>query len=221
MNTLDLIIHSGIVGKLVLLLLLIASILSWTIVFEKNKLFKHTSAQNEKFITSFWNSKSIDDVFLQSDQFPGSTVANVFKQGYRELKKLSGEQNPSIVLDNVGRALARATTQENVSLEKNISWLATTASASPFIGLFGTVWGIMDSFQGIGATGSANLAVVAPGISEALIATAAGIFVAVPAVIAYNHFGNQIKKSAIEMETFSQDFLNLIQRNFSSTKSWS
>lgn len=207
----DLILHAGLVGKTVLLFLLASSVWSWTLIFSKNKVLKEVASQNKRFTDSFWSGRNIEDIFATSDQYSQSTVAAVFKSGYREFKK-----HPDI--ENIGRALSRSTTEEVSQLEKNVSWLATVASASPFVGLFGTVWGIMDSFQGIGATGSANLATVAPGISEALVATAAGIAVAVPAVVGYNHFANKIRRAAVEMETFSQDFLNLLKRSISGEK---
>ena len=147
----------------------------------------------------------------------GSPVAAVFKSGVKELKKVApGEGADGI--DNVHRALVRASNSEIAGFERHVGWLATTASAAPFVGLFGTVWGIMNSFQNIGATGAANLAVVAPGISEALITTATGIGAAIPAVIAYNHFAGQIKRLSVDMECFTQDFLNIIQRSIIGTR---
>ncbi|MGE0614650.1 MAG: MotA/TolQ/ExbB proton channel family protein, partial [Bacteriovoracia bacterium] len=142
-------------------------------------------------------------------------VAKVFRSGYKELQKLSlTERNGGTFqeVDNVNRALVRASMHEMSNMEKYLSWLATTASASPFVGLFGTVWGIMNSFQRIGTAETVNLAVVAPGISEALIATAVGLAAAIPAVIAYNHFVNHVKKIGVDVDNFSNDFLNIIQR---------
>jgi len=211
----DLIANSGPVGKGIMLLLLLSSIWSWGIIFSKWRLLKRASHQNTGFLDVFWHSKSIDEIFAKSDQFGASPVATVFKSGFKELKKLSGGDTKPIEesgVDNVNRALFRSSATEIAALEKNLSWLATTASAAPFVGLFGTVWGIIDAFQRIGATGSANLAVVAPGISEALVATAAGIGAAIPAVVAYNHFLNHVKRISIEMDGFNHDFLNIVQR---------
>jgi biopolymer transport protein TolQ len=209
----DLISQSGPMAKLVLLILLGASIVSWAIIFAKVKVLKTCTWENSEFLNLFWNSRNVDDVLTRGERFERSPVARVFRSGVKELKKLSDKEQDPRSLDNVGRALARSSSHEVAQLEKNVSWLATVASATPFIGLFGKVWGIMNSFQSIGASGAANLAVVAPGISEALITTAMGIAAAVPAVVAYNHILTQIKRVAIDMDGFSQDFLNIIQRN--------
>ena len=215
---LDLISQAGWVAKFVLLLLLGASVVCWAIIMTKWKTLKLAQHQNEKFLKTFWNGKNMDEILGQTEKFPHSPVAQVFKNGVKELRKLSGQDShPSSTADktdNIYRALIRASSAEIATLEKHVNWLATTASAAPFVGLFGTVWGIMNAFQNIGATGAANLAVVAPGISEALITTATGIAAAIPAVIAYNFFVGQIKKVAVDMECFSQDFINIVQRSF-------
>ncbi len=212
-SIIDLITEAGWVAKFVLLALSIVSILCWAIIFTKWRTFKRATAQNSQFLNVFWHGKNIDEILGKSEKYPDSPVASVFKSGVKELKKLTSNEKPGESVDNVYRALIRASSAEVASYEKHIGWLATTASAAPFVGLFGTVWGIMNSFQNIGAMGSANLAVVAPGISEALVTTAAGIAAAVPAVIAYNHFAGQIKRLAVDMECFSQDFLNIIKRS--------
>lgn len=217
LGVLSLISEAGPVAKLVLLLLLSASIFCWAIIFGKWRSIRRAVDENDKFLNAFWHGKNIDEVFSKSDKFPSSPVATVFKSGVKELKKITASQEIHEAgaegVENVYRALVRASNTEVGLLEKNVGWLATTASAAPFVGLFGTVWGIMNSFQSIGATGAANLAVVAPGISEALITTAAGIGAAVPAVIAYNHFIAQIRRMAVEMEGFTHDFLNIVQRS--------
>ena len=214
---LDLINEAGPVAKFVLALLGVASIYCWAIIITKLRTLKRSANQNEKFLDVFWHGKSIDEIFGKSDKFPGSPIATVFKSGVKELKKISPKNDVDVggpeAVENIQRALMRSCTAEVASLEKHVGWLATTASAAPFVGLFGTVWGIMNAFQNIGATGAANLAVVAPGISEALITTATGIAAAIPAVVAYNHFSGQIRKTAVEMEGFTQDFLNIIQRS--------
>lgn len=217
----DLVFQAGIVAKMILLLLFFVSIVSWAIIFSKWKRLSLAHRQNEKFIQLFFNGKNLDEVVIKSEQFPNSPVASVFNFAVKELRRLSpGESTPLEFdkLDNIHRALARASHSQIATLEKNVGFLATTASAAPFVGLFGTVWGIMNSFQNIGATGAANLAVVAPGISEALITTATGIGAAIPAVIAYNYFGSQIKRIAVDMECFSQDFINIIQRSLAQGK---
>lgn len=217
----DLVAQAGPVVKFVLFLLLFASVLSWAIILMKWRSLKHINHENAKFLNTFWNTRSVEEIYSKSEKHSRSTIAALFQAGFRELKKLSpaeGFHANALELDNINRALMRASNAEISILEKNVSWLATTASATPFIGLFGTVWGIMNSFQNIGVTGAANLAVVAPGISEALIATAAGLGAAIPAVIAYNHFAGQIKRIAVDMDCFTHDFLNILQRNFATKR---
>ena len=220
-GVLDLISESGPVAKAVLLILLSASIFCWAIIFLKWRSLSKASSQNQKFLNIFWHGKNIEEVFAKSEKFPSSPVATVFKAGVKELKKLnSGESDTDNTgkLENVFRSLQRTSTSEVAALETHLGWLATTASAAPFIGLFGTVWGIMNSFQSIGANGAADLATVGPGISEALITTATGIAAAIPAVVAYNHFAGKIKRLAVDMECFSQDFINIVQRSLSTGK---
>lgn len=216
MGFLDLVMSAGLMGQLVLLSLLFISIFCWAVIFAKWRSLKSATEENTKFISFFWQSKSMDDIFLRIDQFARSPIAAVFRSGMKELRKLPGTGDfatASLEVENISRSLSRASNDEVAVLEKNVTWLATTASAAPFIGLFGTVWGIMTSFQRIGASGSANLAVVAPGISEALIATAAGIGAAIPAAIFYNYFLNQIKRIALDIDGFNQDFLNIVRRS--------
>ena len=216
MNMLDMLASAGPIAKLVLLLLLMASFFCWTVIFTKWRGMKLAVSQNTDFLSTFWASKSIEDIFSKSDQYSRSPVAQVFRSGVRELKKFSTSEFSEAEeggLENISRALSRQANSEIASLEKGVGILATTASAAPFVGLFGTVWGIMDSFHKIGLTGSANLAVVAPGISEALIATAVGIGVAIPAVVAYNHFSGMIRRQATDIDCFSQDFLNIVHRS--------
>ncbi|MCM2278537.1 MAG: protein TolQ [Oligoflexia bacterium] len=213
---LGLITHAGPMAIFVLLLLVGASIHCWAIIFTKWRALKRALDENAQFLTIFWHGKTIDEIMAKCDKFNCSPVAAVFRSGVKELKKLSAEELASAgveKVDNIQRALMRASNTEMAQLEKHVSWLATTASAAPFVGLFGTVWGIMNSFQSIGASGAANLAVVAPGISEALITTATGIGAAIPAVVGYNYFAGLIKRAAIDMDSFSQDFMNIIQRS--------
>jgi biopolymer transport protein TolQ len=212
----DLIAQSGPVAKLVLLALLAASVLCWAVIIAKWRAMKVASSQNEKFLNAFWHGKNIDEVVTKSEKYPASPVASVFRSGVKELRKLAEPGSTAVgaeKVENIQRALTRATASEIAQLERYVGWLATTASAAPFVGLFGTVWGIMNSFQSIGASGAANLAIVAPGISEALVTTATGIGAAIPAVIAYNYFVGQIKRVAVDMECFQQDFINIIQRS--------
>jgi biopolymer transport protein TolQ len=214
---------TGIVVKIVLFVLVYFSVVSWAIIFYKFIQVRKANQESERFLAFFWQTKRFDAVSAQIDRFANSPLSILFTEGYTELKKLgkrSEETNdPNVIsaelggVDNVARALRRATTSEITRLEKYLAFLATTGSTAPFIGLFGTVWGIMTSFKGIGETGSASLAVVAPGIAEALIATAIGLVAAIPAVIGFNHFQTRIKVLIAEMDNFSTEFLNIVQRS--------
>ena len=216
------ILGAGIVVKLVMLLLLSFSVISWTIILFKFIQVQRANSESERFMDFFWKSKRFDAIASQVDRFSHSPLTVLFNEGYNELKKVvendSKSDGSSLSTDlggveNVSRALRRATNSEITRLEKYLTFLATTGSTSPFIGLFGTVWGIMTAFEGIGKTGSASLAVVAPGIAEALIATAIGLVAAIPAVMAYNHFQHKIRVLINEMDSFSTEFLNIVQRN--------
>ena len=223
----QMVLHAGPMVRLVLLVLLFFSITSWAIIFEKYRLFKKARKESNRFINLFWNTRSLSEVFAASRQFHYSPTARIFRVAYAELRKVSKPPSSTsgshktqrltphqhvVAVDNIKRALRRAANVEMVGLTKALPFLATTGNTTPFIGLFGTVWGIMNSFHGIGLTGSASLAMVAPGISEALIATAAGLAAAIPAVVAYNHFTNNARLMESEMDSFSVDFLNLIER---------
>ncbi len=215
---------TGLVVKIVLMILLYFSVVSWTIIFFKLLQVYRANTESERFLEFFWKTKRFDLVNAQLDRFANSPLSVMFNEGYGELKKLmeKGEhpEEPNGIstdlggIDNIARALRRATTSEITRLEKYLTFLATTGATAPFIGLFGTVWGIMTAFKGIGETGSASLAVVAPGIAEALIATAIGLVAAIPAVMGYNHFQHKIKVVISEMDSFSTEFLNIVQRTF-------
>jgi biopolymer transport protein TolQ len=215
---------TGLVVKLVLLILLYFSVVSWAIIFYKLLQVHRANNESERFLEFFWKAKRFDAINAQLDRFVNSPLTVLFNEGYGELKKLmeKGEEkaDPTVIstdlggIDNISRALRRATTLEITRLEKYLTFLATTGSTAPFIGLFGTVWGIMTAFKGIGETGSASLAVVAPGIAEALIATAIGLVAAIPAVMGYNHFQQKIRVLSGEMDSFSTEFLNIVQRTF-------
>jgi biopolymer transport protein TolQ len=215
---------TGIIVKLVLLVLVYFSVVSWAIIFYKFIQVRKANQESERFLAFFWQTKRFDAVSAQVDRFANSPLSILFTEGYNELKKLGQKveetNDPNVItadlggVDNIARALRRATTSEITRLEKYLAFLATTGSTAPFIGLFGTVWGIMTSFKGIGETGSASLAVVAPGIAEALVATAIGLVAAIPAVIGYNHFQTRIKVLIAEMDNFATEFLNIVQRSF-------
>ncbi len=216
------ILGAGIVVKLVLLLLLSFSIVSWAIILFKFFQVQRAKNESERFMDFFWKSKRFDSIASQVERFANSPLTVLFNEGYSELKKVVDSDSKSDGsalstdlggVENVSRALRRATNSEITRLEKYLTFLATTGSTSPFIGLFGTVWGIMTAFEGIGKTGSASLAVVAPGIAEALIATAIGLVAAIPAVMAYNHFQHKLRVLINEMDSFSTEFLNIVQRN--------
>ena len=216
------ILGAGIVVKLVLLLLFSFSVASWGIILFKFFQVHRAKSASERFMDFFWKSKRFDSIASQVERFANSPLTVLFNEGYSELKKVvetdSKSDGSALSTDlggveNVSRALRRATNSEITRLEKYLTFLATTGSTSPFIGLFGTVWGIMTAFEGIGKTGSASLAVVAPGIAEALIATAIGLVAAIPAVMAYNHFQHKIRVLINEMDSFSTEFLNIVQRN--------
>ncbi|MBK9293463.1 MAG: protein TolQ [Oligoflexia bacterium] len=215
----DLILHAGPVVKLVLLILILFSIYSWAIILTKKLQLTKISLMNSRFLEQFWQAPNLDSVFLDIDRYSGSTLASVFKAGYMELQKIaddkaSGASGTGGGVENIQRALTKAADSEVSSMEGRTAFLATVASTGPFIGLFGTVWGIMAAFQNIGATGAASLATVAPGISEALIATAIGLAAAIPAAVGYNYFVGKFKKQDLEINNFVSDFLNLIKRNF-------
>jgi biopolymer transport protein TolQ len=213
---------TGPVVLAVFVILIFFSVVSWAIIFFKLFQIHKANSESVRFMDFFWKTKRFDTIAAQADRFASSPLVMLFNEGYSELKQVmdaEGKQEQAGVstdlgdIENVTRALRRATNQEINRLEKYTTFLATTGSASPFIGLFGTVWGIMVAFEGIGRTGSASLAVVAPGISEALRATAIGLIAAIPAVMAYNHFQHKIRVLVKEMDSFSTEFLNIVQRN--------
>lgn len=210
--------------QITLLILVIMSVVSWAIIFSKKRAFAKLEQQDKSFLDEFWSAESLEDIQEKSKNFPQSSAAKVFISGYNELQKVASrvlkakdDEGPPPSLhgaDNIERALYRSIDNEVMQLESRLTVLATTGSTGPFIGLFGTVWGIMGSFQKIGAMKSASLAVVAPGISEALVATAIGLAAAIPAVIAYNHFINRLRRTEIRLNNFSSEYLNIVKRNF-------
>ncbi len=212
------------VVQFVLLLLIFMSIFSWAIMLQKKGQFEAVEKANEPFEEKFWKGSSLEDIAESVKDHETSNLATVFKSGFLELKKIAesslaktseGSSIPMLSgIDNLQRALSKAIDSEVSKLESRLSFLATVGSVSPFVGLFGTVWGIMAAFQKIGATGSASLAVVAPGISEALIATAIGLFAAIPATIGYNLYVTKIKRQELVLNNFAADFLNIAKRNF-------
>jgi biopolymer transport protein TolQ len=220
----QIVLSSGPVVMTVLLLLLAASVISWAIIAKKWAALRKAQDQSIRFLEAFWQSKRLDAIYQAAEHLAGSPLSHVFRAGYVELSKVTAQKKEASEsrnmseelggLENVERALKRAAASEVTALERQVPFLGTTASAAPFVGLFGTVWGIMNAFHDIYRMGNANLATVARPISEALIATAVGLFAAIPAVVAYNFFVSKIRVLDSEMTNFSNDFLNIVKRHF-------
>jgi biopolymer transport protein TolQ len=220
---LEIVTHSGPVVSAVLALLLAASVVSWAIILKKYLQVRRAQRESVRFLEIFWQSKRLEAIHQAAENLAGSPVGAVFRTGYSELLKVTAPRKEGEAegistelggIENVERALKRAATAEVTALEALVPFLGTTASAAPFVGLFGTVWGIMNAFHDIYRMGNANLATVARPISEALIATAVGLFAAIPAVVAYNYFVSKIRVLDSEMTNFSSDFLNIVRRHF-------
>lgn len=234
----QMIVNAGPMVKFILLLLFLFSVISWAIIFTKYRLLRRAKSQTSAFLELFWDSRDLKKAYTESEALDDSPVACLFRAGYAEFSRFSKLQasadagyaqadrlkegggpvgNGSMrsgqaLMDNLERSLRKASIDQNNRLERSLSFLATTGNTTPFIGLFGTVWGIMESFRGIGLKGSANLAVVAPGISEALIATAAGLAAAIPAVVAFNYLSQRVSVLQAEMDIFATDFLSMVGR---------
>jgi biopolymer transport protein TolQ len=223
LNPFQIVLDSGPVSIGVLLILLAFSLVSWAIIFNKWTVLRRAQSHSEAFLEIFRRSKKFSEVHAVCHQLRTSPLVGLFLSGYNELNyqlksKSAGEGEKDAVrihnLESVARSLVRASNTEVLKLETRLPFLATTGSATPFIGLFGTVWGIMNAFQRIGAVQAANISVVAPGVSEALIATAAGLAAAIPAVIFYNYYLNWVKRLSIQMDDFALEYLSIIERNF-------
>jgi biopolymer transport protein TolQ len=210
-------LQTGWVGKAVLAILLIFSILSWATILIIARRFRRSFAASRRFIAAFRKAKRLVDVQAATGATQHSSLVGLFKAGYAEIEaQIAHAHGAQTIrsLDSVERSLLRASRIEASRLSRYLPFLANTAAATPFIGLFGTVWGIMDSFANIGSMGTTSIVAVAPGISEALINTAAGLFAAIPALLAYNHFVQRLRQARGEMEDFTLEFLNLTERNF-------
>jgi biopolymer transport protein TolQ len=215
-----LIAQTGLVARIVLIILFGFSVFSWSIIFKKYKSFNFARRESHEFLRVFRQSKKLSDIRASCQALKASPLVEVFLAGYREIETQAvPSENPGRMkiksLVSIQRSLQIASSGELTRLEQYLSWLATTGSTMPFIGLFGTVWGIIDAFRGLGSAGTASLRTVAPGIAEALIATAAGLLAAIPAVIAYNHFLQRIKEFGALMDDFSLEFMNMTERYFS------
>jgi biopolymer transport protein TolQ len=216
------------VVQLALLLLLGFSVGSLGVILYKFRQLRAARKQSERFLEIFWEAKNLPTINTSSADLKQSPVAHVFRSGYQELQRLTrgntkkssgtwGEGAESTDLggiENVERAMRRATTQEVTRLEKALTFLATTAATAPFVGLFGTVWGVMTAFRGLTTAQTSSIQAVAPGIAEALVATAVGLAAAIPAVVAFNHFAREIRVLTADMENFSAEFLNIAERHF-------
>jgi biopolymer transport protein TolQ len=209
--------HTGVVGKAVLAILLLFSVMSWATMVIVWQRFRRSRKASRRFVAVFRKAKRLVDVQSALAPLAHSALVGLFRAGYAEIEAQvahAGGAQTIKSLDAVERSLIRASRIEAARLSRFVPFLATTAAATPFIGLFGTVWGIMGSFANIGATGSTSITAVAPGISEALINTAAGLAAAIPALVAYNYFIQQLRRARGEMEDFTLEFLNLTERNF-------
>lgn len=213
-NILEMVSRSTPLTFAVLLILVCFSLFSWTIIFSKWSAFRRARSADSRFLRAFRKANGLEAVMVASEQFRPSPLVAVFDFGYEEVGrqvKTRGTVNNKLSLE---RTLQLGISEELAKLERNMNWLATTASVTPFIGLFGTVLGIIRAFQDLGQQGSASLRAVAPGISEALIATAVGLAAAIPAAIFFNHFGQIIKELGARMDDFSLEFMNMAERNF-------
>jgi len=211
---------AGPIVKLVLLLLVGFSVVSWAIIFLKFRLFKGIERNQAGFARAFAEGKSLSALYEQAEKGEPSPLTEVFRGGYLELTRIQRERGESaqggrtapFPVENVYRAMRKTTIEQVEGMEGLLPFLATTGSATPFIGLFGTVWGIMNAFSGIATTGNATLATVAPGIAEALVATAAGLAAAIPSVIAYNYFLTRIRTIHTRIDSFTSEFINFLER---------
>ncbi len=217
-DVIHIIMKASLMVQLVMLVLLFFSVSSWAIILIKFFYLRRAYRESDFFLEVFWESRDLSVAFKEAKELEGSPIARIFSLAYVELKKstqITESGSPDIRggLDNIKRALRRAINTEVTQMTQMVPFLATAGNTTPFIGLFGTVWGIMGSFHSIGLKGQASLATVAPGISEALVATAAGLAVAIPAVIAFNYFMQKIRYIESELQSFSADFLNIIERD--------
>jgi len=219
---LDMVGGSGPVVKGVLYLLIAVSVISWAVILFKARQIRVARRFSERFLEMFWQTRNLTEVSRACSGLPENPVAEVFRAGYEELLRLRtrkrGSSDPLTTelggVANVERAMRRAASLQRVKMERQLTFLATTASSAPFVGLFGTVWGIMNSFMGLSEGGSSSIQAVAPGISEALVATAMGLAAAIPALVAYNHFARRAAVLAGDMENFASEFLNIAERHF-------
>jgi biopolymer transport protein TolQ len=219
LSILHLILNASFVVQAVMLLLVLVSIASWAAIFRKLSALKKINQLNENFEKEFWSGASLNDLYASATQNAklAGPMERIFASGMREFQKLRERRisDPSALMDGARRAMRASYQREMDAVESNLSFLASVGSVSPYVGLFGTVWGIMHAFTGLASLQQVTLATVAPGIAEALVATAIGLFAAIPAVVAYNRFARDIDRVAIRLETFIEEFSNILQRNVS------
>ncbi len=217
MSFLSLVMGASIAVQIVLFLLLAASFMSWSIIFTKRRLIRRTKAASDDFEASFWSGGDLNTLYRSASHEQGGSrgMASIFESGFREFNRVSkqGDVSPEKVVDECRRAMRVAQMREVDRLEQSLATLATIGSTSPYVGLFGTVWGIMNSFRALGNVQSATLAMVAPGIAEALVATAMGLFAAIPAVIAYNRYADKVARLEIRYDGFMEEFSSILQRH--------
>ena len=213
-NVWDLVSNGSPLTDVILAILLIASVYSWTVIFSKLSSFGSVRRSDTRFLRAFRKATGLEAVMVASEQFRPSPLVSVFEYGYQEVSRQVKSRGSLANHDAISLSLQLGTNEQLTRLEQNLSWLATIASVSPFIGLLGTVLGIIRAFEGLGSAGSTSLTAVGPGIAEALIATAAGLFAAIPAAVFYNHFGHVLKDMGARMDDFSLEFMNMIERSF-------
>ena len=213
----DLILNASLVVQLVMLILVVASVVSWTMIFNKRLLLKHSKIDADKFEERFWSSEDLSPLYnrITAGRYEPSGMEKIFEAGYKEFSRLQKQEgiDPEAILDGSQRSMRIAMNKEVDHLETNLSFLATVGSTSPYIGLFGTVWGIMNSFQALGTVQQATISMVAHGISEALVATAMGLFAAIPAVIAYNRYSNDVERLINRYDNFLEEFSSILHRH--------
>jgi biopolymer transport protein TolQ len=216
MSVLSLITGASVLVQLVMSGLLLCSLFSWYYIFVKIFTFRRATLQSEKFEKDFWSGGDLNELFQRavSSRDSAGTMERLFESGFREFTKLRKQsgQNIGAVMDGTRRAMRATYQREMEGLESHLSFLASVGSVSPYVGLFGTVWGIMNSFRGLAQVAQATLGTVAPGIAEALIATAMGLFAAIPAVVAYNRFAGDLNRLATKFDSFMEEFSNILQR---------
>ena len=216
LSILELVVNASLVVKLILALLAFVSFMSWYYIFRKWFALRDARARTDRFERDFWSGGDLNSLYQSAvnDRHSTGAMERIFEAGYREFNKLRGQKtmDPATVVDAARRAMRATYQRETDDLESHLSFLASVGSVSPYVGLLGTVWGIMHSFRGLAQMSSATLSAVAPGIAEALVATAIGLFAAIPAVVAYNRYAHDVDRISVRFESFMEEFSNILQR---------